>query len=103
MFAVIKTGGKQYLVRPGQKIHIEKLDAKEGDSFVFEEVLLVADGDTVTIGTPVVSGARVEGKIVRQARAKKVIVFKYRPKARHRKKRGHRQYFTEVEITSIKT
>ena len=100
-FAVIKTGGKQYLVRPGQKLKIEKLDAVEGGAISFDEVLLVADGDEVSIGAPQVAGARVEAKVLRQARAKKVIIFKYRPKARSRVKRGHRQHFTEVEIGKI--
>ncbi|MFY9462591.1 MAG: 50S ribosomal protein L21 [Candidatus Sungiibacteriota bacterium] len=100
-FAVIKTGGKQYLVRPGQKLKIEKLDGAQGDGVLFDEVLLVANGDEVKIGSPQVQGARVEAKVLRQARAKKVIIFKYRPKARSRVKKGHRQHFTEVEITKI--
>ncbi len=100
-FAVIKTGGKQYLVRPGQKLKIEKLDGAEGGAILFDEVLLIADGDDVKIGSPYVVGARVEAKVLRQARAKKVIIFKYRPKARSRVKRGHRQHFTEVEIQKI--
>jgi large subunit ribosomal protein L21 len=99
--AVIRTGGKQYLVRPGQKLKIEKLDAAEGGMVAFGDVLLTADGDAVRIGAPYVAGARVDAKVLRQARAKKVIVFKYRPKARHRTKRGHRQHFTEVEIAAI--
>ncbi|MEK7541860.1 MAG: 50S ribosomal protein L21 [Patescibacteria group bacterium] len=103
-YAVIRTGGKQYLVRPGQKLKIEKLDAPEGGAILFDEVLLViGDGDTVSVGAPTVKGAKVEAKVIRQARSKKVIVFKYRPKARHRKKQGHRQRFTEVEITKIIT
>lgn len=102
MFAVIETGGKQYNVQPGQKVKIEKLDAKEGDSLFFDKVLLVADGENVKIGTPYVAGAQVEAKVMRQGRGRKVIVFKYHSKARYRKKKGHRQYFTEVEITGIK-
>ncbi len=100
-FAGIKTGGKQYLVRPGQKLKIEKLDAAQDGAVQFDEVLLVADGDDIKIGTPQVAGVTVQAKVLRQARAKKVIVFKYRPKARSRVKRGHRQHFTEVEITKI--
>lgn len=100
-YAVIKTGGKQYLVSPGQKLKIEKLEAGEDGVVLFDEVLLVADGDDATIGTPQVAGVRVEAKVLRHARAEKVIVFKYRPKARHRKKRGHRQHFTEVQIAKI--
>ena len=100
-FAVIKTGGKQYLVHTGQKLKIEKLDAADGGDVLFDEVLLVADGDEAHIGTPHVAGACVEAKVLRTARAKKVIVFKYRPKGRSRVKRGHRQHFTEVEIQKI--
>ncbi|MBI2121832.1 MAG: 50S ribosomal protein L21 [Candidatus Sungbacteria bacterium] len=112
-FAVIKTGGKQYLVEPGKKLKIEKLaapaggeprhgrDAPDGGKFVFDQVLLTADGDNVEIGKPLVSGAKVEGKILTQGRARKVIVFKYHRKTRYRKKKGHRQHFTEVEITKI--
>lgn len=102
-FAVIKTGGKQYIAAPGQKLKIEKIDAAEGGAVSFDDVLLTADGDDIKIGAPQVSGARVEAKVLRQARAKKVIVFKYRPKARSRVKRGHRQHFTEVEIGKIVT
>lgn len=100
-FAVIKTGGKQYLVEPGQKITIEKLDAAEGGKVIFDQVLLVADGNNVEIGKPLVSGARVEAKILKQGRARKLIVFKYHSKTRYRKKKGHRQYFTEVQIDKI--
>lgn len=102
MFAVIETGGKQYKVIPGQKIKIEKLETKEGDNFIFDKVLLVADGEEVKIGTPYVSGATAEAKVLRQSRHKKVIVFKYHSKTRYRKKKGHRQQFTELEIASIK-
>lgn len=100
-YAVIKTGGKQYLVHPGQKLKVEKLDAAEGGIVSFDEVLLTADGDDVKIGAPRVEGVRVEARVLTQARSKKVIVFKYRPKARSRVKRGHRQRFTEVEISKI--
>ena len=100
-FAVIKTGGKQYKVSPGQKLKIEKLDAKEGAAIHFGEVLLVADGDGVNIGTPLVKGAKVDAKVIRQGKEKTKIVFKYHSKSRYRKKRGHRQPFTEVEITKI--
>lgn len=101
-YAVIKTGGKQYLVRPGQKLKIEKLDAAQGGAVLFDQVLLiVGDNDAVSIGAPTVKDARVEAMVITQGRDKKVIVFKYRPKARHRKKQGHRQHFTEVEIKKI--
>lgn len=101
MFAVIQTGGKQYLVRSGDKIRIEKLDAKEGEVFSFDKILLVSDGEKTEIGTPFISGKKVEGKVLRQARNKKVIVFRYHNKTRYRKKKGHRQHFSEVEISDI--
>lgn len=103
MLAVIKTGGKQYLVSPGQKIKIEKVDIEEGKEIVFPEVLLVEKQNKVEIGTPLVQGAKVTGKVLRQDRGEKVIVFKYRSKTRYKKKRGHRQPFTEVEIMKIET
>src|SRR3989344_726875 len=102
MFAIIETGGKQYKVAPGQKIKVEKLEAKDGESLVFDKVLMVADGESVKIGKPLVDGAKVEAKLVKQGRTKKVIVFKYHSKTRYRKKKGHRQDFTEVEVTAIK-
>jgi len=101
MLAVIKTGGKQYLVKPGDKIKIEKIDAKEGKELTFKEVLLVEKNKKLEIGTPLVKGAKVVGKIVRQGRSEKVIVFKYKPKTRYKVKRGHHQLFTEVEIEKI--
>ena len=100
-FAVIKTGGKQYIVVEGQKLKVEKLDAKEGAKIVFDEVLLVVDGDKVEIGAPLVNGAKVEAEFLGQGREKKKIVFKYHAKARYRKKKGHRQHFTEIEIIKI--
>ena len=101
MFAVIKTGGKQYLVSPGQKIKTEKINKKEGSEIVFNEVLLVEKGKKIEIGTPLVKGAKVIGKVVRQGKAKKVIIFKYKAKKRYKVKKGHRQPFTEVEIMKI--
>lgn len=100
-FAVIETGGKQYKVSPGQKIRVEKLDAEEGADFSFDRVLLRVDGEKVEIGTPYISGAKVEAKILRNGRERKKIVFKYHSKTRYRKKKGHRQHFTEVEIERI--
>ncbi len=102
MFAVIKTGGKQYLVSSGQKIKIEKIEGKEGDKVNFKDVLLLAGEGNAKIGNPNVAGASVSGEIVKQARSKKVIVFKYHSKARVRKTKGHRQYFTEVKINDVK-
>ena len=100
-FAIIQTGGKQYKVSPGQKIKIEKLNVNEGDNFVFDKVLLTIEGENVKIGAPYIEGAKVEGKILRQARDKKKIVFKYHSKTRYRKKKGHRQHYTEVLISSF--
>ena len=100
-YAVIRTGGKQYLVSPGQKLKVEKLEAAQNGAIVFDDVLLVVDGEKAKIGAPQVAGAKVEAKVLTQGRAKKVIVFKYRPKARSRKKKGHRQPYTEVMIEKI--
>ncbi len=101
MLAVIKTGGKQYIVSPGQKIKIEKIDKKEGSEITFDGVLLLEKNKKVEIGTPFVKNAKVVGKVLSQGKAKKVIVFKYKAKTRYKKKRGHRQPFTEVEIKAI--
>jgi len=101
MLAIIKTGGKQYIVSPGQKIKIEKLDNKEGSEVTFKEVLLLEKGKKLEIGTPLVKGAKVVGKIISQKKGKKIMILRYKPKTRYRKKKGHRQPFTEVEITKI--
>jgi len=101
MIAVIKTGGKQYKVSPGDKIKIEKIVGKEGKEISFKEVLLVEKNKKLEIGTPLVKGAKVIGKILSQGKDKKVIVFKYKPKTRYKKKQGHRQLYTEVEIVKI--
>ena len=99
--AVIKTGGKQYLVSPGQKVKIEKLEKKEGDEVIFDEVLLLDNDGKLEIGSPTIKGVKVTGKIVSQGKADKVISLRYKAKKRERTKRGHRQKFTEVEITAI--
>jgi large subunit ribosomal protein L21 len=101
--AVIKTGGKQYLVSPGQKIKIEKIDKKEGSEIIFSEVLLLEKDKKTKIGTPTIKGAKVMGKIIRQGKGKKVIVFKYKRKTRYKIKKGHCQPFTEIEITKIES
>jgi len=101
--AVIKTGGKQYLVSPGQKIKIEKIDKKEGSEISFPEVLLLEKNKKIEIGLPFIKGAKVIGKVVSQGKRKKVIVFKYKAKKREKIKKGHRQSFTEVEITKIES
>ena len=100
-FAVIETGGKQYKVSAGDKIKIEKIPAKEGEAVNFDKVLLKADGEKVEVGAPYLKGAKVEATVLRQGRAKKKIVFRYHSKTRYRKKKGHRQHFTEVKIESI--
>ncbi len=102
-FAVIKTGGKQYIVREGDKIKVEKLsdELKEGDKVVFDEVLLIADGDNVQVGEPVLSGAKVEAEFIRNDRAKKISVMRFRAKSNYFKNKGHRQHFSEVLITKI--
>ncbi len=102
MFVIIETGGKQYKISAGKKLKVEKLEAKEGEILVFDKVLLKADGETVNIGAPYVSGARVEARVLKQGRADKVIVFRYHSKTRYRKKKGHRQPYTELEVLSIK-
>ncbi len=101
MLAIIKTGGKQYIVSPGKKIKIEKIEGKEGKEVAFNEVLLLDNGKKTEIGNPLVKKAKVVGKILKQGRAKKVEIFKYKPKKRYKVKRGHRQPYTEVEITKI--
>ena len=102
MHAVIKTGGKQYIVKPGDIIDIEKISGEPGEEVNFEEVLLVsADGEDVKVGSPLVESARVEGKIVRQKKGEKIIVFKFKRRKGYRKKAGHRQNLTSVEITGI--
>jgi len=102
MYAVISTGGKQYKVAEGQTLRFEKLPGEVGKTVTFNEVLLFTDGEKSKIGTPLVTTAKVEGTIVEQGKAKKVIVFKYKRRKRYRRKRGHRQPFTAVKIDSIK-
>jgi len=101
--AIIKTGGKQYKVSEGTSLKVEKLAGEVGETLKFEEVLLVTDeqGEKIELGQPFVKGAVVEGKILEQGRADKVDVIKYRPKTRYRRKAGHRQMFTKVEITKV--
>ena len=99
--AVIKTGGKQYIVSPKKKIKVEKIAGKEGDKVEFKEVLLFATDKIIEIGKPTIKGAKVVATILKQGKAKKVIIFKYKAKKREQTKRGHRQAFTEVEIKEI--
>ena len=100
MYAIIATGGKQYRVSEGDVIYIEKIDA-EVDSTVSFDVLLLGNEGDVKVGTPVVEGVKVEGKVVGQIRGEKIIVFKYKAKKNYRRKQGHRQPYTKVEITKI--
>jgi large subunit ribosomal protein L21 len=101
MLAVIKTGGKQYKVAPGQKIKIEKLEEQEGNEVIFNEVLLIENDKNITIGTPLIEKAKVTGKVLKQDRHEKVVIFKYKPKKRYKVKKGHRQPYTEIEILKI--
>ncbi|MCA6072045.1 MAG: 50S ribosomal protein L21 [Endomicrobium sp.] len=102
MYAIIKTGGKQYVVEEGISLVVEKLNEVEvGQEVILNEVLLLTDGDSTTIGKPVVEGASVVAKVVAQKRAPKVLVFKRKPKKGYKKMQGHRQYVTELEITKI--
>ncbi|WDV44678.1 50S ribosomal protein L21 [Clostridiaceae bacterium M8S5] len=101
MYAVIETGGKQYRVQEGDTVFVEKLNVNEGDSIKFEKVLLLSDEGKLTVGKPYVDGSTVEGKVVENGKAKKVIIFKYKPKKDYRKKQGHRQPYTKVVIEKI--
>ena len=101
MYAIIATGGKQYKVSEGDIITIEKLGVEAGESVTFDQVLAVSNGDKLTVGEPTVSGATVTASVVREGRAKKVIVYKYKRKTGYHKKNGHRQAFTQVKIEKI--
>ncbi|HYF82586.1 MAG TPA: 50S ribosomal protein L21 [Clostridia bacterium] len=101
MYAIIKTGGKQYMVNEGDVLMVEKLDVESGAKVVFEEVLAVGNNGELNLGSPVVSGAKVEATVIQNGKEKKVIVFKYKPKKDYRKKQGHRQPFTKVKIEKI--
>ncbi|MGE5677265.1 MAG: 50S ribosomal protein L21 [Pseudomonadota bacterium] len=101
MYAIIKTGGKQYMVNEGDELMVEKLDVESGAKVVFEEVLAVGNNGELQVGSPVVAGAKVEATVVGNGKSKKVIVFKYKPKKDYRKKQGHRQPFTRVKIEKI--
>ncbi len=101
MYAIIKTGGKQYRVSAGETVQVEKLNAEVGAEVVFDQVLTVVNDADVMIGKPVVEGAKVVGKVVEQGKGEKVRIFKYKAKVNYRKRQGHRQPFTAVEITGI--
>src|ERR1700730_10732712 len=101
MYAVVRTGGKQYSVREGQQLDVEKLAGIEGDRIELTDVLLIGDGENLTVGSPTVPGARVITEVLGQNRAKKVIIFKYKRKTRYRRKLGHRQPFTRLAVREI--
>ncbi len=101
MYAVIETGGKQYKVETGDVIRVEKLNAEEGAEVTFDKVLMAVDGSDVKVGAPTVEGAAVTAKVLGNGKAKKVVVFKMKRKKNYRRKKGHRQPFTKVEITAV--
>ena len=102
MYAVFRTGGKQFRVEPGTRVRIPSLQAEEGNTVTFDEVLLASDGDEVTIGAPIVEGATVEAEVLGHGRGKKIIVFKRKRRKTYRKKQGHRQGFTEIQVNEIR-
>ena len=101
MYAVVKTGGKQYRVSAGEKLKIEQIAAEIGQEIVLDQVLVVADGDALKMGTPLVAGATVKAKVLSQGRGEKVRIFKMRRRKHYRKSQGHRQNYTEIEILGI--
>ena len=101
MYAVIKTGGKQYKVIAGEKIKVEKLEVEIGGKVVIDKVLMIADGESTTIGAPLIAGATVNATVVSHGRADKVMIFKFRRRKHYRKTQGHRQSFTEIQIGEI--
>jgi len=101
MHAIIKTGGKQYKVAEGDILYIEKLNVEAGETVTFDEVLAILDGESNKFGAPTVDGASVTAKVVKNGKGKKVLVFKYKPKKNYRRRQGHRQPYTKVEIIKI--
>lgn len=101
MHAIIETGGKQYKVAEGDVLYIEKLTAEAGEAVTFDKVLAVVDGDNAVFGAPTVEGASVTANVVKNGKGKKVLVFKYKPKKNYRRRQGHRQPYTKVEITKV--
>ena len=103
MYAIIEACGRQYKVENGMEVFFEKLDVEEGKKVTFDKVILISDNGKVEVGNPTIAGAKVEGKVVSNGRGKKILVYKYKAKKNERKTRGHRQDYTKVEITSIKS
>lgn len=101
MFAVIETGGKQYIVEKGTTLSVEKLSSSKDSEIIFDKVLLISEKDKVTIGTPYIKGAVIDAKLLEEGRGKKKIVFRYHSKTRYRKLKGHRQPYTSVQILSV--
>ena len=101
MYAIIEACGKQYKVAEGDLVFLEKLEANEGEKVTFDKVLLLSDGDKVTVGTPIVKNAKVEATVVEHGKAKKIVVYKYKAKKNERKKQGHRQPYTKIKIEKI--
>ncbi len=101
MYAVIKSGGKQYRVKEGQTLKLEKLEIATGETISFDEVLLTSDGETINVGAPFVAGAKVTAEVVDHGRGDKVTIIKFRRRKHHMKRQGHRQWYTEVKITGI--
>ena len=101
MYAVVKTGGKQYRVSAGEKLRIESIPAEVGQEIVLDQVLVVADGDQLKMGTPLVAGATVKAKVLKQGRGDKVLIFKMRRRKHYRRSQGHRQNYTEIQIGAI--
>ena len=101
MYAVVRTGGKQYVVSEGDLLKVEKLEGDVGDTITFEDVLLVSQDGDLKVGTPTIEGSKVTGTIVEQGRGKKLIVFKMKRRKGYRRKQGHRQFFTGVKVASI--
>ena len=103
MYAVIKSGGKQYKVREGDTLRVEKIDVEEGGEISLDDILMVADGDDISVGTPMVAGATVAATVTSHGRGPKIKVIKFKRRKHHRKQMGHRQAYTELEITGINT
>ena len=101
MYAVIKTGGKQYRVSPGDVLRVETISAEKGAIWTFDQVMMISDGDNLSVGTPIIEGAKVEAQIRSHGRAKKIEIIKFRRRKHHQKRTGHRQNYTEICIQSI--